>query len=206
MLIAAAKTPRVVGRHLIALHGEWDGCSKPRRMLEHDINEIRKTLPAKRAPLVLAPKNLEAWSGNELKRRQKQANEIAQGWYEQERMRAFARLKSLDRVKKGLLEIFTDKKIEIDAAEAKVLGVLAWWLDCTCPKCSGTGQLAVPGNGRQASRACPAHERGGCGGSGHRALPHGPDGRLIEATINECLSRARQHIGAFRRNLRDCMR
>lgn len=204
MLIAAAKTPRVIGRLLIGLHGEWDGCSKPRRLQARDISEIRKTLPARRPPLVLAPKHLDAWPEAELKRRQKQAHDIASGWYEQERMRAFERLKSLTRVKDGLVEMLANKKIE--NADVKVLGVLAWWLDSICPRCGGTGQLAVPGNGRQASRSCPPRERGGCDGSGHRALPHGLDGRLIESTIEECLSRARQHIGAFRRALRDSMR
>lgn len=203
MLIAAAKTPRVIGRHLIALHGEWDGCSKPRRMLEHDVAEIRKTLPAQRPPLVLAPKQLDSWAESELKRRQRQAQDIASAWYEQERMRAFARLKSLAAVKKGMIEIIGSR---MENSELKVMAVLAWWLDNTCARCSGTGQLAVAGNGRQASRPCPPRERGGCDASGQRTLPHGMDGRVIEAAINECLSRARQHISAFRRELRESMR
>lgn len=202
-LIAAAKTPRVVGRHLIALHGEWDGCSKPRCMLEHDIVAIRKTLPARLPPLVISPKALESWPEAELKRRNRQAQEIASGWYEQERLGSLSRLKSLERVKTGLLDILGTK---IESPERKVLAVLAWWLDGTCPKCSGTGQLAIAGNGRQARRACPPVARGGCSASGHRPLPHGADGRIIEGAINECLSRARQHIGAYRRLLHENMR
>lgn len=204
MLIAAAKTPRVVGRLLISLHGEWDGCSKPRKLAEQEIAEIRRSLPVRRPPLVLAPTHLDVWYECEPKRRQKRASEIAAGWYEQERMRAVSRLKSLDRVKRGLLEILAAKKIE--SAESKVLGVLAWWLDSTCTKCNGTGQMAVSGGGRQASRTCPPRERGGCGGTGERGLPHGLDGRLIEVAINESLSRARQQINAFRHSLRDSLR
>lgn len=203
MLIAAAKTPRVVGRHLIALHGEWDGCAKPRRMMEHDITALRKTLPAGAPPLVLAPKHLDTWADNELKRRQRQAEVIANGWYEQERMTSVARLKSLERVKVGLLDVLGAK---IENPEPKVLGVLAWWLDAVCPKCGGTGQLAVAGNGRQASRPCPSRHRGGCDATGQRPLPHGHDGRIIESAILECISRARQHIGAYRKALHENMR
>ncbi|HWT21654.1 MAG TPA: hypothetical protein VN280_22355 [Variovorax sp.] len=199
MLIAAAKTPRVVGRHLISLYGEWDGCAKPRKLLEQEVTAIRKSLPAAKPPLVLSQKLMEAWPEKEFKRRQKRAEEIAAEWYESQRLHAFGRLKSFKRVRTGLIEILGAK---IDSPEVKVGGVLAWWLDSACPKCNGTGQLAIAGNGRQSLRPCPSRHRGGCDATGQRALPHGLDGRLIEATILECIGKARQHIAAFGRELR----
>ena len=181
LLIAAAKAPKVVGRHLIALHGEWDGCAKPRRPLQHDIERLAKDLPNPKEgdpPLVDA------------KARMERARTLASSWYETEKVRALMRLKSLDRVREGLGDAATLKGVE--NAHAKVLAVLAWWLDHTCPTCNGTKREMMPGTNRLSDRACRT-----CRGSGERPLPHGEDGRKIEALMIDFVQRARQNIAGL---------
>ena len=84
----------------------------------------------------------------------------------------------------------------MDGAASKVRAVLVWWLDHQCPRCNGTKYEVVPGTNRQSSRTCRPSPQG-CGGSGERQLPHGRDGRLIEAHMIDCLHRARQKIRRF---------
>lgn len=186
LLIAAALAPKAVGRRLIMLHGEWDGCAKPRRPLPHDIYAIRKTLQG-RAPLVLSHKHLDAWPEREARR-------MANAWYTNERMRVIGRLKSVAAVRRGLTDAAVAKGME--NAEAKVLGVLGWWLDPTCPVCSGRKYTTMPGTNRLSNRLCGT-TGGGCGGTGERQLPHGADGRTIEAMVGEFIYRARQQINAL---------
>ncbi|RYF76813.1 MAG: hypothetical protein EOO22_00805 [Comamonadaceae bacterium] len=193
-LIAAAKTPRVVGRHLIALHGEWDGCSKPRRPLAHDLLAIYRTLPrATTPPPELTPDQCKEWHRAEREGREAEAKSIASGWYEQERLRAFARLRSLDRVCDGLVEIVQGR---VEEPAPKVKAVIAWWLDHVCPVCCGTRYELMEGQDRLSNRVCKA-----CNGKGERPLPHGQAGRVIERAIDDCIGRARQSIAEYRRNL-----
>lgn len=195
LLIAAALAPKAVGRRLIMLHGEWDGCAKPRRPLEHDIAILAKSLLVTRKPAyVINAERMEAhlqqmkpaWCRAE-------ASRLAHLWYTTERLRVIASLKSLSTACEGLEEAAKLKGIE--NAKAKVLSVLAWWLDPVCPVCSGRRYTTIPGTNRLSNRLCPAH--GGCGGLGERQLPHGADGRTLEAMIGDFIYRARQQINAL---------
>lgn len=120
----------------------------------------------------------------------KQAQQIADEWHEAERVRLFGRLKSLARVRDGLVAWATLKGIE--EPSEKVNDVLMWWLDHQCPKCDGTKLEPLPIGGRGAIRACKP-----CQGTGERLLPHKMSGRLIETKINECVHKARQQIGSL---------
>jgi hypothetical protein len=192
-LIAAGKTPRVVGRHLIALHGEWDGCAKPRRILDHDIAAIAKAMPLERPRLVLAHSYLDGWPKMEPKLRATSAHALATRWHEQECVKAYARLKSLGRVREGLLDVI-GKRVSDPAP--KIAAVLAWWLDHVCPACQGTRRERMPGQNRLSDRACRV-----CGATGERPLPYGEAGRIIERAIEDCIGKARQQIGSYRRHL-----
>ncbi|MGJ7490218.1 hypothetical protein [Variovorax sp. ZT4R33] len=192
-LIAAGKTPRVVGRHLIALHGEWDGCAKPRRILDHDIAAIAKAMPLERPRLVLAHAYLDGWPKMEPKLREGNARAIARRWHEAECLNAYSRLKSLHRVRDGLVDVLNGR---VKDPVPKVMALLAWWLDHICPTCNGTRRELMPGQKRLSDRACRS-----CGGTGERVLPYGADGRVIERAIDDCIGKARQQIDQFRRSL-----
>lgn len=192
-LIAAGKTPRVVGRHLIALHGEWDGCAKPRRILDHDIAAIAKAMPRERPRLVLAHAYLEGWPKMEPKLREGNARAIARRWHEAECLKAYSRLKSLHRVRDGLVDVLSGR---VKDPVQKVMALLAWWLDHVCPVCNGTRRELMPGQKSLSERACRS-----CRGTGERALPHGEEGRVIERAIEECVHKANRQISAFRRKL-----
>lgn len=198
LLIAAALAPKAVGRRLIMLHGEWDGCAKPRRPLEHDIAILAKSLLVTRKPLyVIDPARMEAhqqqmkpaWCRTEAQR-------LAHLWYTNERLRVIASLKSLPAARDGLEEATKMKSIE--NARSKVLSVLAWWLDPVCPVCSGRKYTTMPGTNRLSNRLCGT-SGDGCGGTGERILPHGADGRVIENTLVDYLHRARQQISSLDR-------
>lgn len=199
LLIAAALAPKIVGRRLIMLHGEWDSCAKPRRPMEREIEALAKSLLVTRKPVyVISPERMErhlnhmkpAWCRVEAIRQ-------AQLWYTNERLRVLGNLKSLQSARDGLAEAAAAKGVE--NAKGKVLSVLAWWLDHQCPVCSGRRYTTVPGTNRLSSRLCPAPKDGGCGGLGERQLPHGADGRVIESMIMDFIFRARQQINSLDR-------
>jgi hypothetical protein len=197
LLIAAALAPKAVGRRLIMLHGEWDGCAKPRRPLEHDIAILAKSLLVTRKPFyVISPERMEAhmqqmkpaWCRNEAQR-------LARLWYMNERLRVIGRLQSVVAVRAGLTKAATAKGMQ--NAEAKVNAVLEWWLDPVCPTCGGRKYTTMPGTSRLSNRLCAQPKDGGCGGTGERLLPHGADGRTIEALMGDFIYRARQQINSL---------
>jgi hypothetical protein len=181
----------VVGRHLIALHSEWDRAEHPRAPLPHDIERIVAKLP----PMV----DIEVTAPNGSKTRKSvprlvEAKAEAEKWYDLERVRLLGKLKTLPAAQACLVQWAEEKGIE--GAPAKVRAVLFWWLDHQCPRCNGTRYEVVPGTNRQSNRTCrPAPH--GCGGTGERPLPHGKDGRLIEAHMIDSMYRARQKIRHF---------
>ncbi|MFM9926912.1 hypothetical protein VLK31_28275 [Variovorax sp. H27-G14] len=195
LLIAAALAPKAVGRRLIMLHGEWDGCAKPRRPVEHDIAALAKSLLVTRKPsYVISPERMERHlTLMTMAGCRAEAQREAQGWYTNERLRVVGCLQSLPAARKGLAEAAAAKGME--NAEAKALSVLAWWLDSVCPVCNGRRYTTIPGTNRLSNRLCPAHV--GCGGLGERQLPHGADGRILEAMIGDFIYRARQQINAL---------
>ena len=65
--------------------------------------------------------------------------------------------------------------------------VLAWWLQNTCQTCDGLGKTIITDSPVLSATDCSA-----CRGTGHTRLPHGQDGRKIEAYINDCVQSA-QH-------------
>lgn len=197
-LIAAAKTPRVIGRHLIALYGEWDSCAKPRRLLDHDISAVMAVLPRLPRALVYAHKVLDRWDAFELEQRRAQAVAVLNNERQRAVQQAFARLRSLPKVEAGLCDILNGK---VKDPSRKVLAVLAWWLNRICPACNGTQFQLMPGTLKQSERAC-----GGCKGTGEVELPCGHDGRLIEKAIEDCIERARRDIGNFRKDLHRSVR
>ena len=195
ILTAAGWTSKTVeyaiGRNLIALHSEWDGAEHPRAPLPHDIERIAAKLPPMVDIEVVGP------DGSKTRKsvpRLVAAKAEATKWYDLERQRLVGKLKTMPAAQAGLVEWATLKGMEAPAA--KVRAVLFWWLDHQCPRCNGTKYEVVPGTNRQSSRTCrPAPQ--GCGGSGERQLPHGRDGRLVEAHMIDCLHRARQKIRRF---------
>jgi hypothetical protein len=195
VLIAAGWTSKtleyVIGRHLIALHSEWDRAEHPRAPRPHDIERLVASLP----PMV----DIEVIAADGSKTRKSvprlvAAKAQAEKWYDLERMRLLGKLKTLPVARAGLVEWATLKGIE--GADTKVRAVLFWWLDHQCPRCNGTKYEVVAGTNRQSNRTCrPAPN--GCGGTGERLLPHGKDGRVIEAHMIDCIHRARQKIRTF---------
>lgn len=190
VLIAAGWTPGILGRRLMALHSEWDGTARPRMPTQAEIERIAAVLPAQVAIDVV---------GRDGKRTQKMvprltaAKQQAEQWLDLERVRLYGRLKSYPIARDALTEWCTLKGI--DAPRIKAESLLAWWLDHLCPRCQGTKYEVVPGSNRQSARVCRP-----CDGSGQTPLPHGQDGRVIEAYMLECVSRARQQIRRFTTN------
>jgi hypothetical protein len=189
MLTAAGWTSKtveyVIGRHLIALDSEWDRAEHPRAPLPHDIERIVAKLPPMVDIEVAAP------DGSKTRKsvpRLVAAKAEAAKWYDLERQRLLGKLKTMPAAQAGLVKWAEEKGIE-DAA-AKVRAALFWWLDRQCPRCNGTKYEVVPGTNRQSNRTCrPAPD--GCEGTGERHLPHGKDGRLIEAHMIDSMHRAR---------------
>lgn len=197
LLIAAALAPKVVGRRLIMLHGEWDACAKPRRPLPHDVELLAGSIIEKRRPAyAISPERMadhlqrmtSAWARAEALRQ-------AHLWHTNEHLRVLGCLNSLPAARDGLAEAAALKGVE--NARGKVLSVLAWWLDHQCPVCNGRRYTTMPGTNRLSSRMCPPPQDGGCGGLGERQLPHGADGRVIEALIHDFIHRARQQINSL---------
>lgn len=180
LLIAAGRAPRVLGRHLIALYGEWDGQGKTRKPKPHAVQAIFETMPTHRTDrrgvktLIPAAERIQ----------------MVDDWFSAERLRLFDRLRSLERVRTGLVAWATQAGIErpLDV----VNDVLLWWLDHVCPACEGTKLEPLPIGGRGAIRPCKP-----CRASGERELPHGQGGRMLEAHISECVHKARQQIAAL---------
>lgn len=196
VLIAAGWTSKtleyVIGRHLIALHSEWDRAEHPRAPHPHDIERIAAKLPPMVDIEVVAP------DGGKTRKsvpRLVAAKVEAEKWFDLERLRLLGKLKTLPAAQAGLVEWATLEGI--DGAAAKVRAALFWWLDHQCPRCNGTKYEVVAGTNRQSNRTCPPPSRGGCGGAGERQLPYGQDGRLIEAHMIDCMHRARQKIQKF---------
>lgn len=192
VLIAAGWTSKsleyVVGRHLMALHSEWDRAEHPRMPRLRDIEQIAAKLPPMVDIEVVAP------DGSKTRKsvpRLAAAKAEAEKWFDLERNRLLGKLKTLPAAEAALV-LWADQK-GIESAKLKVRAVLFWWLDHQCPRCNGTKYEVVPGSNRQSARTCrPAPQ--GCGGTGERNLPHGADGRRIEAHMLDCLHRARQKI------------
>lgn len=194
VLIAAGWTPSVLGRRLLALHSEWDGAARPRMLTAAEIERIAAQLPAQ---VMVDVVNREGARMKKLVPRLVAAKQQADQWLDLERARLYGRLKSFPIARDVLSEWCALKGVE--NPRAKVESILAWWLDHICPRCSGTKYQVVPGTNRQSNRTCRLAPDG-CGGSGEKALPHGGDGRLIEAYMVECISRARQQIRRFTMN------
>ncbi|MDQ0040837.1 hypothetical protein [Variovorax boronicumulans] len=198
LLIAAALAPKAVGRRLIMLHGEWDGCAKPLRPQEHHVEALYRAMPRLRpSAFCINQAAMDAHYVQEPKKRKEAAKAEAERWYTSERLRVISCLKSLPGARDGLEEAAKLKGIE--NTRAKVLSVLAWWLDPVCPICSGRKYTTASGTNRLSNRVCPQPEKGGCGGSGERHLPHGKDGRVIEALMIDYIHRARQQINSLER-------
>ncbi|MFC5607766.1 hypothetical protein [Variovorax soli] len=182
----------VIGRNLMALHSEWDRAEHPRMPKPHDIERIAAGLPS-----MVDIEVIGADGGKTRKSvpRLVAAKIEAEKWFDLERLRLLGKLKTLPAAQAGLVEWATMNGIE--GAAAKVRSVLFWWLDHQCPRCNGTKYEVVPGTNRQSNRTCPPAHAGGCNGVGERPLPHGKDGRQIEAHMIECVHRARQKIRKF---------
>jgi hypothetical protein len=192
MLIVAGWTPSVLGRRLMALHSEWDGAARPRVPTAAEIERIAATLPAQVAVEVVGRDGTRT---KKMVPRLVVAKQQAEQWLNLERTRLYGRLKSFPAARDALVEWCTLKGI--DHPRIKVEGILAWWLDHICPQCNGTKYEVAAGTNRQSNRACRP-----CGGSGEKPLPHGDDGRLIEAYMVECVGKARQQIRRFTQNHR----
>jgi len=194
VLIAAGLAKKtvdyVIGRQLIALHSEWDRAERPRVPSAKDIERMAAKLPQKVEVETDGP------NGKTLKSvpRLVAARTEAMKWFDLERMRLLGRLKTLPAAQAGLAEWAS--RAGIKDAEAKVRAVLLWWLDHHCPRCNGTKYEVVAGTNRQSNRTCKSAPVG-CGGTGERPLPHGKDGRLIEAHMIKCIHDARQKIRAY---------
>ena len=163
----------------------------PRAPRPHDIERLAAKLP----PLVDI--DVTAPDGSKTRKsvpRLVAAKIEAEKWYDLERMRLLGKQKTIPAARAGLVEWATLQGI--DGADAKVRAILFWWLDHQCLRCNGTKYEVVAGTNRQSNRTCrPAPH--GCGGSGERHLPHGKDGRLIEAHMIDCMHRARQKIRTY---------
>lgn len=85
-----------------------------------------------------------------------------------------------------------------EAAQAKAVAILAWWLCQVCPVCSGTKYEPVPGTGRLSARACRA-----CHGTGMASVPCGQDGRAVANWMDQCVHQARRSIGKRLRGLQN---
>lgn len=195
LLTAAGKAPKtlnhLIGRHLIALESEWDRAEQPRAPLPHQIEAMAKAMPTKVEIEVV---------GKDGKKTTKEVTAMvaakteAERWYELERFRLVARLKSFTPCHAALALWATGKGME--APEAKARSILVWWLDQRCPQCHGTKMRPALG-GRGATRMCNA-----CGGRGDRPLPNGEDGRLLEQQLISCRHSVMRNVERFIRDYR----
>lgn len=211
VLIAAGWSPTRIGSALLRLHTEWDRSEMPAKPTRKSIEAMAH---AKRKPYLEACAALERFEKRfekrmdtceEHKARQKlladtkasfaitpkeaeeTAREQAYGWYVAELEMLMGKLKSLPDVRRELT--VTAEKWGMEAAAAKVPGVIGWWLHCTCPICSGTKETVVQGSNRQSGKACR-----GCQGSGVTLVPYGSDGRRVANYMDECVQAARDSI------------
>lgn len=182
LLIAAGKAPAPLGRLVYQLMTEWDGTAKPQRVTPDDIRRIAEGMPR----VMMGKKGRKGG-------RQVESLDIpgARAQAEQhlavERRRILGRLKSLPALMDphaGLLPWVVAKGITPPGE--KLLDVLAWWADRNCIACQGTMWQLVPGTNYQSKTPCKA-----CHGTGRRLIPHGEDGRVISARIEQEVDRAR---------------
>lgn len=71
----------------------------------------------------------------------------------------------------------------MEEALEKARGVVAWWLDRVCQKCSGRGMQLIPGTPALSNRVCPS-----CRGSREAKLPHGQEGRRLATYMDSCVA------------------
>lgn len=171
LLIAAGWSPTRLGAALLRLHSEWDGAEKPRRLSADRIEQMATALPR-------VKKNGRDVLDMPGARRQ------AHDWYMHELKILFQKLKTMPEVRQQLIAWATDHGVV--EPERKVAQVIGWWLDHTCPACSGRGKELIPGSPVKSHRNCTV-----CKGHGETPKPAGMDGRLMLDHIGDCVARAR---------------
>jgi hypothetical protein len=204
VLAAAGWTGRtaayVLGRALIALESEWDSSEQPRVPREHDIQALISVLPSTVNVFDDEGQLVRDAAGNvktiaiSARERKAAGRAQAEDWYEQERVRLIARLRTLPMARGALVAWALQQGIA--SPESKSLSMLSWWLDHRCPKCMGTMLDPAPLGGRGAVRVCKS-----CNGTGERHLPFDDhrckDGRIMERAMIDSKHRAMQKMKRF---------
>lgn len=174
LLIAAGWSPTRLGAALLRLHSEWDGAEKPRRVTADRIEQMAAALPRV---------NKNGREALDMAAARRQAND----WYVHELKILFQKLKTMPEVRHQL-QLWAEHK-DIEEGERLAAGVLAWWLDHTCPACCGRGQELIKGAPVKSTRNCSV-----CKGTAETPKPGGMLGRLMLDHINDCVTRARASL------------
>lgn len=116
------------------------------------------------------------------------AQREADRWFDNELKILAAGLKSRADVWRYLPELAHRCGLSEDAAAS----VLFRWLNPVCPKCHGRKFQLVAGTPALSGKPCPSAERGGCGGTGDAAIPHGQAGRKLANELDQLQFRATQ--------------
>jgi hypothetical protein len=174
LLIAAGWSPTRLGAALLRLHSEWDGAEKPPRPTRERVDQIAAKLP----PVKEGGRDVLDVKG---------ARRVANEWYVHELKILFQKLKTMPEVRHQL-QLWAQHR-DIEEGERLAAGVLAWWLDHTCPACSGRGQELIKGAPVKSTRNCSV-----CKGTAETPKPGGMMGRLMLDHINDCVTRARASL------------
>jgi hypothetical protein len=209
ILIAAAMSPNRLGAALMRLVSEWDGSQKPRRQNPAAIERLAATMliqqgtrRAKVDELINGKKTSVERDVPNMVPDIDKAHAEAQQWYMHELGIHFQRLKTLPEVREQLA--FWIQEQGIGDARRRAAEMLAWWLDSTCPVCSGRKRETISGTPSLSHRACQA-----CKGTGVRRIPHSQNltRELVEAWkinrhIDVCVKSAQGSLQVRLRGMR----
>ncbi len=184
MLVAAGWSKSRVGAALMRVHSEWDGAEKPPRMHERAIRILAGAIALEE----LAAAGKKPARGDEppkvTEHHVTQARLQAAEWLLHEQKILLGKLKTLPYVRGELID--WAMKSGMHAPQTAVAQVLGWWLNPTCPVCSGRRWEVIPGTPKLSRKPCQT-----CKGTGERGLPGGMEGAALLGYVKDCVNASR---------------